>query len=357
MEAAPVLHRTLRMRVAGFIRAMTRWSSVLYLGSLLPALLWLEWRGEQQWLSSLILYLPMQALLLPALLLAPLCLLLGRPRWAALHGVAIIAVAFGYGNFRWIAPRPAGPESLCVITHNMGQGNPQQFIDFVRTQNPDVVLLQDSRRGGQDIARLYPGSFKVARGEFSCVSRHPILRSRVLSSPNWGGRPVMVRYEVGLPGGVVVLYNVHLPTPRHELNRFRQRRILRDLVGDAKTPAGLHRYHEWLAARVALARAVAEVFRTEPEPFIAAGDFNMPDHGQIYHLISANLADAHLKAGRGWGLTFPGSTHNALAFFGPWLRLDYVFASRGWEPLACAPEPGGRSQHKAVVARLRRTAP
>ena len=88
----------------------------------------------------------------------------------------------------------------------------------------------------------------------------------------------------------------------------------------------------------------------ETLPFIVCGDFNTPDHGIIYHTVSRGLTDAHLHAGRGWGLTFPGATRNPLSLHGPWLRLDYAFAGRGWQPVYCSPEPGRRSQHCAVAA-------
>jgi endonuclease/exonuclease/phosphatase (EEP) superfamily protein YafD len=130
------------------------------------------------------------------------------------------------------------------------------------------------------------------------------------------------------------------------------RRILGDLVGHGHREPVYGNYREWLQERLRLARALAKVLAEEKYPMLVGGDFNTPDHGYIYHLFAGEMADAFTHAGRGWGLTFPGSTHNPISFFGPWLRIDYFFTGRGWRVTECRPEPGGKSQHKAVFARF-----
>jgi endonuclease/exonuclease/phosphatase (EEP) superfamily protein YafD len=98
---------------------------------------------------------------------------------------------------------------------------------------------------------------------------------------------------------------------------------------------------------------VVALIGAERIPTVVAGDLNTPDHGVIYHLFTSVAVDAFAKAGSGWGLTFPGSTRNPVAFFGPWLRLDYLFSREGMETLSCYPEAGRLSQHCAVVGRFR----
>ena len=112
-------------------------------------------------------------------------------------------------------------------------------------------------------------------------------------------------------------------------------------------------YREWIDARIELARGLARVLATEKKPFLACGDFNMPDHGYIYHLFAGEMTDAFAHAGRGLGADlFRARRSNPAAFFGPWLRLDFAFAGRGWKPVFCMPEPGRKSQHCAVVAQF-----
>ena len=78
----------------------------------------------------------------------------------------------------------------------------------------------------------------------------------------------------------------------------------------------------------------------------------MPDHGFIYHQFAGRMTDCFPAAGRGWGMTFPGGVRNPLGYLTPWLRIDFVFAGKGWTPVFCEAEPGRRSQHRAVLAML-----
>ena len=101
-----------------------------------------------------------------------------------------------------------------------------------------------------------------------------------------------------------------------------------------------------------LERDLLSVFQHEKRPFLAVGDFNMPDHGYAYHLFAGQLTDAAKRAGRGYGFTLPGTTRNPLSLFGPWLRIDYIFSSAALKPIYCRTEDWRKSQHRAVAARL-----
>jgi hypothetical protein len=76
----------------------------------------------------------------------------------------------------------------------------------------------------------------------------------------------------------------------------------------------------------------------------------MPSNGHIRRIFSGELRDAFAECGRGYGFTFPGFTRNPLSLFQPWLRLDYLFAGRGFRPCYVRTEPGRPSQHRAVAA-------
>ena len=156
-------------------------------------------------------------------------------------------------------------------------------------------------------------------------------------------RALAARFEVQIGGQPVALYSIHFLTPRAYFMEILRGRLRTGLVD----------VQAWTSAKAESARAVTALIAAERIPAVIAGDLNTPDHGYIYHLFSRVAVDAFAKAGSGWGLTFPGSTHNPVAFFGPWLRLDYLFSTGGLEPLSCYPEPGRRSQHCAVVGRFR----
>lgn len=325
----------------------------LYFVLLMLLLVALERWGERNALLSVLLFAPPWLFLLPSAVLAPIALIV-RPRLCLWHAAAVVLVLFGYMTFRGGSRVARTDEALSIVTHNVGQGNRQQFADFIRAENPDVILLQDARNRGTGYASAFPEHYVAGRGEFLLVSRHLIQQAALLEKPKWRGRAVAARYEIIVRGQRLAVYNVHMPTPRRQLSRVLTGRAVTDFFAEDDAPGS---YQEWIAARIELARELAEAFAAERLPFIVGGDFNMPDHGHIYHLFASRMTDAFASAGRGWGLTFPGESRNPVALFGPWLRLDYLFAGRGWTPVSCDTEPGRKSQHLAVIARFQPAAP
>jgi endonuclease/exonuclease/phosphatase (EEP) superfamily protein YafD len=338
-------------RLADQLRGALGLFTWLYGLSLVVLFVALEWWGESNWLLSLPLFAPPQLFLAPLLLLTPACLLV-RPRLCLWHIAFVVAVAFGFMTFRW-APRPApdGP-AITVVTHNAGQGNVPQFDKFLATGKPDVILLQDARSRAPRFSARHPEYEVAVCGEYVLASRHRIRQAVLLAEPNFDGRPLAARFEVELGGKPVAFYGVHFPTPRGQFHRFLSRRLVGDFLGEGTLPGGFAYYSAWISTRHDLARSLAKLLENEPLPFIVGGDFNMPDHGAIYHLFARQMDDAFARSGRGWGMTFPGYIRQPAGLLGPWLRLDYLFAGRGWTPISCDVEPGRESQHCAVVARF-----
>jgi len=356
---SPPPEKVLFQITAGWLeRALfpVRWVLTLltwtYAAGLLSLLILLEWWGERLWVVSVLLYAPAQIVLLPLLVLGPLCLIF-RWRLCLCHLACGLIVVFGYMTFRWSSVPVPGPDAITAVTFNTGQSSRSQFLAFLEAEKPDLILLQDARGRGAAIAAKFPGMVARELGEFALISRYPVQNAALVSEVKWRDQPVAARFEVTIRDRVVAIYSVHLPTPRQELSRFLGgRRVLGDLVGRKHREPGFGNYREWLDQRIQLARDLAKTFADEKYPMIVGGDFNVPDHGCIYHLFADEMTDAFAHSGRGWGLTFPGSTRNPISLFGPWLRLDYFFVGRGWRVTECRPEEGRKSQHKAVLARF-----
>jgi endonuclease/exonuclease/phosphatase (EEP) superfamily protein YafD len=181
----------------------------------------------------------------------------------------------------------------------------------------------------------------VAQSQFICLSRLPITGSHLLPVSNWSGPPVAARFEILFHGQKMAFYSVHLPTPRKELNHLASPHLRAAFLG----------YDEHRLQRLEIGREISTRIAAETAPTIVCGDLNFPDHGATYHRFTSFLTDSFAKVGHGWGFTFPAYSHNLLTR-GPWLRLDYIFAGRGWQPVTCDPEPGRLSQHRAVAAHL-----
>jgi endonuclease/exonuclease/phosphatase family metal-dependent hydrolase len=254
---------------------------------------------------------------------------------------------------------PAG--TLRVLTCNRGESNGHDFFDFVRRCDPDILVLQQARSLGAwrpDARELATRPHGVAVGEFVIRSRYPILNQQLLVAgvvvAKSGPRQVTPGLRCVVDAGVlgqIVIYNVHLPSPRQVLRDMgigSSKRLSVTAIGAGGT--GVRSYWEMHRECV---RLVRESMRTETLPTVAMGDWNNPDHGPLYREITDGLLDAHREAGRGYGFTFPDDVSHVLAGGGPWLRIDYILASRDWHVADCEVEGDTKgAQHRAVAATL-----
>ncbi len=310
----------------------------------------LEWRAESHWFLSFALFIPAQMWLLPIVLLAPLTFLL-QPRWCLLHAGCIILVLFVYMDPQLASSRtPTGP-AVTILTNNRGQDNKQSPSNYVEAQRPDIIVYQEAGKGAA-YAKAYPTLNVRAMDEFTLISRFPIKQLDLLPLYGLNRHPLAMRAVLDWNGQDLVIYNIHLSSPREELQPLAMGGILSALFG---RPGG---YGDTLKSKSAafwkhqreMAAEIIKLAKAEKAPTIIAGDFNVPNHGMIYGSFRREFTEAFEEAGGGYGLNFPGFTRNPLTGFGPWLRLDNIFSNGQLRPLECQAEPGRRSQHRAMVA-------
>ena len=329
---------------------LTRSVGIGYAFSLAGLVLLSRFFGERCWPLSPFLYLPAQTWLLPLAVLLPAALFFDR-RLLALLAFCVWLVVFCFGGLRLglgtRAPAPGTP-CLTVLTNNIGQANHQSIIPFVNEQNPDLIVLQEAH--GFACNRVFPGRFSTGVGEFIMISRFPITQVQALTGPRWRNAPAAM-FKVDWPGHPITVFAVHIPTPRPDFLRLRGHGFLAELLL-GKTRGRFEAYAGAIRQRVEVARWLEARIAEESGPVLAVGDFNMPSWGCLHARFTSRLTDSFEAAGRGFGFTFPGFTRNPVSFFGPWLRIDYLFANREWTPLTCQTEPHRPSQHRCVAARF-----
>lgn len=310
----------------------------------------LEWRAETHWFLCFALYIPPQVWLLPVIVLGPLTLLI-KPRWCLLHIAALILVLFVYMDPQFGSAGTPKGASIKILTNNRGQDNKQSPTNFIEAEKPDVVVFQEAGREAQ-FAKAYPGLSVRGIDEFTFISRFPIKQAELLPQRGLNRRPVAARAVLDWEGRDLVIYTVHLTSPREILEPMSKGGFVAAVFG-RKGGYGEKLRNETQAFwdhQKKMAAEIAELAKKETAPVLIAGDFNVPNHGQIYNSYCDQFTDAFEQAGSGYGLTFPGFTRNPLTFFGPWLRLDQIFSSSQLKPIACKAEPGRRSQHRSMVA-------
>ena len=312
-------------------------------------LVFLDWRGGRSWWSSLPLFFPSQCWLAPLVVLFPAALLLNR-RLCWLLLVPVILVCFVYMRFHCSMGRTAHPADITLLSNNIADRDLAGLWSFIESCNPDVLALQEAKYWAQTIRKRFNNRHISINGEFALVSRFPIISATPVVGMNRGGFPLAVRYKLLRDGRSFVVYNIHMPTPRSYFLALRDGVLSDPLLPQAQiaTRQSWRSYADYWSQRIELTRLLVAAMDREQEPFVLAGDFNMPDHGTMYREFKSRCADSFASAGCGYGLTFPGNSDTIVSLHRPWLRIDYQFAGTGIRPITCEVEPWKRAKHLAV---------
>lgn len=308
--------------------------------------------GDRWWWLFLLnsfavyLFLPLPGVVVVALLSR-------RPELWAASLLAVTLALYRYGRLFLPKKRQAeaGERKLTIMTYNLLGHNldSEAPIAAMCGADVDVIALQELNPAVATAVRTklmdrFP--YQVLDPQhgvtgLGVMSRYPLWAISQQFPGAWLGSPQVVRLDYH--GTPVTLVNVHCASV--EFDGWKSR---------AKV--------EWsVQERERQATMLANFAATQPGPLIALGDFNTTEQSTAYKLITKILHDAWRAAGFGLGHTFPGgaSPSNARPLIAGiavpmWLiRIDYIFYSSHWQPLAAWLGRGsGSSDHRPVVAQL-----
>lgn len=321
--------------------------------------------GQSNLTTAALMYLPPWLWILPSLLLLPATLLFD---WKSFIAVLLAILFYGmfhmgyqptvFSNASIVARMP---NSIRVLSWNRGQSRGVSLQPLKSELMPHFILLQDAGRRFESY-RNNPeyAEFRdvVSSSEFTLLSRWPVLASESLafSAPAASGisHPAAARFEVAAESGPIVIYSVHLHTPRGALESYKHGSFIYGVVGLPGTPWGEKRkiYQSFWDLQMTVAKEIADRIKKENAPVIVAGDFNTPAFGPLYGRFSEFLMDVHQEAGKGFGFSFPGNSKSVFTLRRPWLRLDQIFVSSQWEVLNSATIQAN-AQHLPVFADIR----
>jgi vancomycin resistance protein VanJ len=351
-------------RIGRIIRTLLLICTIFYAGSLLLLPILAAWIGEKNVTLAFLLYLPRVVALLPLPFLLLATLFFSR-RLALVQVVAgLVFFTFGMG-YEW-RRSPDGhfgktpePSQLTVLSYNRGEHANQSLQPFKNLTKPDILALQEaSGRSTGYLADPKYSEFKYGMdvGEHTLLSRYPILSADLvqLGADIQDNTPA-ARFVIDFNGRQVVIFSVHLITVRDTLLHYRRGAFLYGVLGIVPGTS-LHRkmkiYREFWLQRIRTADALKQTIDRETSPTLVLGDFNAPAGGYIQRRLTHGFQDSHQVAGSGCGYSFPGTTRNPLSRGGPWMRIDYILASKDWNVIASIAEEDRPSQHRAVASKL-----
>ncbi|MFA6546071.1 MAG: endonuclease/exonuclease/phosphatase family protein [Limisphaerales bacterium] len=343
------------MTVLARLMMWARWImtalTVIYCVGFVGLLYGLEFLAEDHQFLSTMMYAPPWVWLLPIIPLGFLAIFI-YARLLIPLALCFPVMIFAFMDLRWHNHgRPLGP-SFKVVTNNIGQDHNKSFRAFADLQKADIIALQDASASGRGpaFAKDYPDRYVAGKDQFILISKYPVRAADVLPMPD----PVDPRqrvaawFELDVDGRALLVFTVHMPTPRSQLMAMKSPSALLSMLGKSTGFSG--QIHEenvrFFKNQQELARQIVKITRLAKAPFIVCGDFNVPTHGIIYHLYRDNWIEAFNVRGQGEGATFPGD-----AKLPAWLRLDNIYCSKtGLRPIHAEVEEGRPSQHRCMAA-------
>src|SRR5262249_16600224 len=214
----------------------------------------------------------------------------------------------------------------------------EAVADSVLRNAPDVVVMQELIADARPLVALLQAKYETidVSGQFVLASRFPLRAKTVPPDVRYFGylnTPHVVRYELQTPLGPPAVVVIHTISPRRALR------------------AVWHgRRSEWLAdgnvqTRQFELEAAVELARQGRMPVVIAGDTNLPNSSPLLSRLDG-FHDGCASAGWGFGYTFPSRF--------AWLRLDRILASEELTFAGFDVDCGRASDHRCVVAELRR---
>ena len=319
-----------------------------YLAVVLLVWALLRFYADVWWPATLLLFGPRWICALPLAVLAPLALARDRRLLAPL-AIAAIVIVFPILGFNVAAlhrtpiapaePTSTPPRHVRLMTYNVGDDNSSgaDLFHLLEQISPDILAIQECSAIGRSSARQPGLTYSInSWGDGCLMSRSPIERTEI-EDPEAikaiGGTGTMIRYTVHLPEGDVQIINVHLATVREGLTMVAQHGL-----------GGVPTLESNIATRWAMSAMARAFVDATPQPFLVAGDFNLPSDSQIYRRHWASLPSAFETAGNGFG------TSKRTGWFG--VRIDHILLGPGWRCDRAFIGPHLNGDHRPLVADL-----
>ena len=274
-----------------------------------------------------------------------------RQKWSFLIPLVIILV--GYGSLSDFYQLSKGDkldlkdsEQLTVLSYNVRSfdryrwtkdpNTPNNIINLINSQEPDVVCLQEYRtttNGFLSLSNLkkelglkYVYSSSKNSG-VAIFSKYPIAKKAKLSF----GKEHLCKaifVDISIKGKLLRVYNLHLESNRlvGKNYKFIKKDEYKGNEEDLNEIRDISlRLSQAFIRRAKQALKIKEHIKKSPHPTLVCGDFNDTPNSYTYHQLSKNMNDAFVSQGKGISTTYSGDF--------PSFRIDYLLYS---EEIRCA---------------------
>lgn len=316
-------------------------------------------------ISFLVPYIPPKSypvLSLLSLVVSPLLLInilfliywLFKLNWRLVYSLVVLLIAhFHFGSYIQLSSDASVDDSIASIKllsynvrlFNAYEKNPephkvaQQFSELLKSQNPDIVSIQEYYEPHEVDFSAYPHQFVYYRENtnlgHAIFSKYPIVNQGSFDFLKSHNNTIYADLKVG--NDTIRVYNLHLQslgiipdisTIQEEDQKKFRKRVSRafKLQQEQVDSIILHK-------------------RTISFPTIINGDFNNTAYSYVYHKLVENFNDAFDEKGNGLGTTYLFDMYPT--------RIDYILSTNDFETLTFENINKTFSDHYPITASFR----
>jgi endonuclease/exonuclease/phosphatase family metal-dependent hydrolase len=261
--------------------------------------------------------------------------------------ISVIVIAAGYTHFsnyiKLIKTSDDKTNTFKVLSYNVrlfnyfennnGAISEKKVIDFIKSQNPDIICLQEFFISGYPkveealildaLGGKYYSHIKlIATGKnrfygIVTFSKFPIVRKGEIIHPK--SSSLSIYTDVLIQKDTLRIYNNHLQS-------FRLRRMEHSFIDELATSTDTETMNEvrglssslkkGFIKRAVQAHVVKDNINRSPYPVLVIGDFNDTPVSYVYSKMRKGLNDSFINSGFGAGFTYKGNY--------PPNRIDYI---------------------------------
>ena len=202
---------------------------------------------------------------------------------------------------------------------------PDVILEFINTQNPDILCIQEFSNSAKIDLKIYPYKYISMEGEHiktgqAIFSKFPIIDQGLITFPNSNNSVVFADIKKGKD--IIRVYNMHLQSIKisPDVNEISENI---DVIDQKKSKFLYNRISKAFMQQQEQAAIFKEHEKNCPYPIIICGDMNNSAFSYVYRNIKGKLKDSFEEAGQGFGATYKFKYYPA--------RIDYIFTDETME--------------------------
>ncbi|MBF4470399.1 endonuclease/exonuclease/phosphatase family protein [Flavobacterium sp. HJJ] len=202
---------------------------------------------------------------------------------------------------------------------------PDTILEFINTQNPDILCIQEFSNSADIDLKVYPYKYVLMEGKQiktgqAIFSKFPIIDQGLIVFPRSNNNVVFADIKKGKD--IIRVYNMHLQSIKisPEVGEISENI---DVIDQQKSKYLYIRISKAFKQQQEQAAIFKEHVKDCKYPIIICGDMNNSAFSYVYRNIKGKLKDSFEEAGKGFGATYKFKYYPA--------RIDYIFADESME--------------------------